>query len=125
MSVVVPSIAILGRIPLNNTSVSQSWNSAVSGSPDYNGVPLTFLCTFQIETQPAAYPDGGYNSSVYSANDILPGFIYAQYNGQVYDVVTVSASNATNATIGLRDTNGLNSLKFWVLAKIGLCQYIL
>ena len=100
MSVHIPEKILVGRIKSGTPSVQSFW----SGGP-YDGAPLSYLATFEINSVSAGYPGYYNNTNLYNANDIQIGWQFLLPNGKWYDIVNVTVNNDNEAIIEIRDTD--------------------
>jgi hypothetical protein len=100
-----PGILIVGSIKYGTISITEYFSSA---SSIYDGTPLTFNAQFDIVQQTSGWPNNETNYSTFNAYNIEVGYKFNLPTGKIYDVVAVTASSATSASINLRDTNLTN-----------------
>lgn len=100
MSVHIPEKLLVGKITIASLSV----NSYYSGGT-YDGAPLSYLATFEIQRVSAGYPGYFNNSNLYNANDIEAGWQFLLPNGTWYDIIDVTVNDETEAIIEIRDTD--------------------
>ena len=100
-----PGILIVGSIQVGTLDIIDYFNS---GSSIYNGVPLTYTGQFDIISQKSGWPNNEANYDTFNAYNIEVGYKFNLPTGKIYDVVAVTASSATSASISIRDTNLIN-----------------
>jgi hypothetical protein len=102
MALTSPDKLIIGKIKPDTTSIIETFSS---GSSVFDLSPLTYNAQFDIIPQSAASGYETNNLYTYTAYDIEVGYKFNTPSGRIYDVVAVTASSATSASISIRDTN--------------------
>ena len=69
MAVHTPEKILVGKIKIGSISISEFY----SGGP-YDGAPVSYQVTFDINSISAGYPNYANNSNLYNANDIQVGW---------------------------------------------------
>ena len=100
MSIYVPEKILVGKIRSGTPSVQSFW----SGGP-YDGAPLSYLATFEINNVSAGYPGYYNNTNLYNANDIQIGWQFLLPNGKWYDIIAVTVNNDNEAILEIKDTD--------------------
>ena len=95
MSVVhIPEKILVGKITQGTTTVTSYWSGGT-----YDGAPLVYQATFEIQSVAAGYPGYYTNSNLYNANDVEIGWQFLLPNGKWYDVVGISSGVTDNSAI--------------------------
>jgi len=100
MSVHIPEKLLVGKITQGTTTVTSYWSGGT-----YDGAPLIYQATFEIQSVAAGYPGYYTNSNLYNANDVEVGFQFLLPNGKWYDIVGVTGVTDNEATLQFRDTD--------------------
>ena len=101
MSVHIPEKILVGKITQGTTTVVSYWSGGT-----YDGAPLTYQATFEIQSVAAGYPGYYNNANLYNANDIEVGWQFLLPNGKWYDIIGISTGVTDNSAIlEIRDTN--------------------
>ena len=80
MSVRIPEKLLVGKITQGTTTVTSYWSGGT-----YDGAPLVYQATFEIQNVAAGYP-GYYNNKIYMMQMMLKwvsNFSYLMENGMI------------------------------------------
>ena len=69
MAVHTPEKLLVGKIKIGSTTISEFYSGGA-----YDGAPLSYQVTFDINSISAGYPSYANNSNLYNANDIQIGW---------------------------------------------------
>ena len=100
MSIHIPEKILVGKIIQGTTNVNSFWSGG-----SYDGAPLSYSATFQIESVSAGYPTYTNNPSLYNANDVEIGWQFLLPNGTWYDIISITVNNDNEAVLEIRDTD--------------------
>ena len=97
----IPEKILVGSISQGTTSVYSYWSGGT-----YDGAPLSYQATFEIQSVSAGYPNYYNNPNLYNANDIEIGWQFLLPNGSWYDVVDIiSVNNDNEVVLIIKDTD--------------------
>jgi hypothetical protein len=100
MSIHIPEKILVGKIRSGTPSVQSFWSGGT-----YDGAPLSYLATFDINSVSAGYPGYYTNTNLYNAYDIEIGWQFLLSNGKWYDIVNITVNNDNEAILEIRDTD--------------------
>ena len=100
MAIHIPAKILVGKILNGTTNISTYWSGGT-----YDGAPLSYTATFQIDNVSAGYPTYANNPALYNAYDIEIGWQFLFPNGAWYDIIDKTVNNDNEIILEIRDTD--------------------
>ena len=100
MAIHIPAKILVGKILNGTTNINTFWTGGT-----YDGAPLSYTATFQIDNVSAGYPTYANNPALYNAYDIEIGWQFLFPNGAWYDIIDKTVNNDNEIILEIRDTD--------------------